>query len=42
MAEEILAIRGLRKRYKKDYVLKGIEMDIPEAEITGVIGTNGA
>ncbi len=42
MAEEILAIRGLRKRYKKDYVLKGIEMDIPEAEITGVIGPDGA
>ncbi|NOY64886.1 MAG: ABC transporter ATP-binding protein [Nitrospirae bacterium] len=38
----IITLRGLKKDYKKTPALKGIDLDIVEAEITGIIGPDGA
>jgi branched-chain amino acid transport system permease protein len=41
-AEPMLAIRGLRKAFKGVRALDGVDLDIHEGEIVGVIGPNGS
>ena len=39
---EIVELRGITKKYKRDFVLKKITFSIREGLITGIIGPNGA
>jgi branched-chain amino acid transport system ATP-binding protein len=42
MTTPLLEIRGLQTFYGKIQALKGIDLDVPEGEITTMIGANGA
>lgn len=42
MSEEILNVKGLRKKYKAKEVLKDVNLNIYKGEILGLIGKNGA
>jgi branched-chain amino acid transport system ATP-binding protein len=42
MTASLLEIRGLQTYYGKIQALKGIDLDVPEGEITTMIGANGA
>jgi ABC-type multidrug transport system ATPase subunit len=37
-----ISVRGLRKTYKRTEALRGLDFDIPMAQITGFLGPNGA
>lgn len=39
---KILEINHLKKRYKKNFILKGIDLEIDKGDILGLIGKNGA
>ena len=40
--EMIVQVNGLKKRYKKDWVLKGIDITIEEPQIIALVGPNGS
>jgi ABC-2 type transport system ATP-binding protein len=40
--ESIISIKDLRMSYGGNYVLNGINLEIPRGQIIGYIGTNGA
>lgn len=42
MTENIIAIRGLEKHFGGVQALKGVNMDIPQSQVTAIIGDNGA
>lgn len=42
MSEAVLECRNLKKNYRKQTVLKGIDMTLEEGKIYGLIGRNGA
>jgi ABC-2 type transport system ATP-binding protein len=42
MTDTAIAIRGLRKSYKKAEVLKGIDLEVRRGEIFALLGSNGA
>ena len=37
-----IEIKGLKKNYKHIEALKGIDLEVPEGSIYGLIGPNGA
>ena len=39
---EILEVKGLRKDFGKNQVLKGIDFSVHEKEIVGFLGPNGS
>jgi ABC-2 type transport system ATP-binding protein len=38
----MITIRGLKKRYRRNEALHGIDLDIPEGKVTAFLGPNGA
>ncbi|MGP4072931.1 ABC transporter ATP-binding protein [Piscibacillus sp. B03] len=38
----IVKVKGLKKKYKKDWVLKGIDIEVEEPQIIALVGPNGA
>ncbi|MBD7985437.1 ABC transporter ATP-binding protein [Sporosarcina sp. Sa2YVA2] len=38
----IVQVKGLKKKYKKDWVLKGIDITIDEPQIIALVGPNGS
>ena len=38
----LLSIRGLRKAYKRNVVLNGFDLDVPEHSCTVLIGASGS
>ena len=42
MTEAVITVRGLRKRYGQHDAVKGIDLDVQQGEIFGLLGTNGA
>lgn len=42
MVEDVLHIKGLKKKYKSKNVLKDINLNVYKGEILGLIGKNGA
>src|SRR5690554_1450399 len=42
MSEYILKTNNLSKKYKKDFALKDVNLEIKKGEIYGFIGKNGA
>jgi ABC-2 type transport system ATP-binding protein len=38
----MITIRGLKKRYRKNEALHGIDLDIPQGKVTAFLGPNGA
>ena len=40
--QPIVSLRGLKKSYGRDLILKGIDLDVYAGEIIGYIGPNGA
>lgn len=42
MTENIIAIRGLEKHFGGVQALKGVNMEIPQGQVTAIIGDNGA
>ena len=42
MGNDVITVEGLRKRYGRKEVLRGIDMHIPSGRIYGLIGPNGA
>ena len=41
MDSEIIQLKGVTKRFKKNVVLEGLNLTIPENQITGIIGASG-
>lgn len=41
MAERRVEVRGLRKRYRGREVLAGVDLDVHDGEVLGLIGPNG-
>jgi ABC-2 type transport system ATP-binding protein len=42
VTEAVIIVRGLRKRYGQHDAVKGIDLDVQQGEIFGLLGTNGA
>ena len=42
MTEPIVQVRGLRKRYGERTAVDGVDLDVQEGEIVGLLGANGA
>jgi ABC-2 type transport system ATP-binding protein len=42
MTDPIVQVRGLRKRYGDRTVVDGVDLDVHEGEIVGLLGANGA
>jgi lipopolysaccharide export system ATP-binding protein len=42
MANSVLTVSGLQKRFKKRQVVKDVSMDIKSGEVVGLLGPNGA
>lgn len=42
MTEPMVQVRGLRKRYGERTVVDGVDLDVHEGEIVGLLGANGA
>ncbi len=42
MAETIVEVRGLTKKYGKKTTVRGIDFDVREGEVFGILGPNGA
>ena len=42
MSDAVISVRGLRKRYGSHEAIKGIDLDVGQGEIFGLLGTNGA
>jgi ABC-type multidrug transport system ATPase subunit len=42
MAPPVISLKGVSKKYKKFYALKGVDLDVPASEITGIIGPDCA
>ncbi len=42
MSEQVVAVRGLRKVYGGRVVVDGIDLDVSDGEVVGLIGANGA
>ncbi len=42
MSDAVISVRGLRKRYGSHEAVKGIDLDVGQGEIFGLLGTNGA
>ena len=42
MMENLLSIKDLRKDYGKAHILKGVNLEIPNGAIFGLVGRNGA
>jgi ABC-2 type transport system ATP-binding protein len=42
MTEPMVQVRGLRKRYGERTVVDGLDLDVHEGEIVGLLGANGA
>lgn len=40
--QPIVSLRGVKKYYGRDLILKGIDLDVYAGEIIGYIGPNGA
>jgi ABC-2 type transport system ATP-binding protein len=38
----MIKIRGLKKRFRSQDVLRGVDLDIPEGKVTAFLGANGA
>ncbi|HEY1121489.1 MAG TPA: ABC transporter ATP-binding protein [Haloferula sp.] len=38
----MITIRGLKKRYRRNEALHGVDLDIPEGKVTAFLGPNGA
>ncbi|MCW1923602.1 ABC transporter ATP-binding protein [Luteolibacter arcticus] len=38
----MITIRGLKKRYRRNEALHGIDLDVPEGKVTAFLGPNGA
>lgn len=38
----IVKVKGLKKKYKKDWVLKGIDIEVEEPQIIALVGPNGS
>jgi branched-chain amino acid transport system ATP-binding protein len=37
----VLEVRGLRSGYKRSTVLQGVDLDVPEGQVLGLLGRNG-
>ncbi|HVY97429.1 MAG TPA: ABC transporter ATP-binding protein [Solirubrobacterales bacterium] len=42
MPEAVLAVEGLRKRYRGQEALAGVDLEVREGELVGLLGPNGA
>ncbi len=42
MPAAVLAVEGLRKRYRRQEALAGIDLEVGEGELVGLLGPNGA
>lgn len=42
MAEDVVTVRGLRKRYGEVTAVDGVDLDIRRGEVFGILGPNGA
>jgi ABC-2 type transport system ATP-binding protein len=42
MSDTVISVRGLRMRYGSHEAVKGIDLDVGQGEIFGLLGTNGA
>jgi len=42
LAENVLAMSGVEKRYGQILVLRGVSLEVPEGSIVGLVGPNGA
>src|SRR4051794_13164480 len=40
--DQVVAVRGLRKRYGERVVVDGLDLDVSAGEVVGLIGANGA
>jgi ABC-2 type transport system ATP-binding protein len=42
VSDSVISVRGLRKRYGTHEAVKGIDLEVGQGEIFGLLGTNGA
>ncbi|MCL1877986.1 MAG: ATP-binding cassette domain-containing protein, partial [Defluviitaleaceae bacterium] len=40
--ENIISVKGLKKSFKKNHVLKGVSFDVRKGKIFALLGSNGA